>query len=266
MPVMSNNNDPFEELKRLIRENPDQITILEEEIDVKLQMEYYRAAHRAKSQAEQHTTEALSDELFDEEVTLKRKKKVLTLLASINEVPALRAIERFKDKPDSGLEHWSVMAFQESKMLISSQLIGGVPVFISTGLGGKDRSLRYSVALGGITDEYFTDFQIKIIRSEVEYVLKKSNSVLEEFGVLNNMAVLTVLIPIELDVRAILRECIGSANQFGSFLNETFVITNMRKINFDTVEADFKKSDEDFEEHSDFNEIDLNDNDEDDEE
>ena len=54
---MRDKNDPFSELRRLIQENPDRVTILEEEIDLKLQMEFYKSIRKAQKNISNYNLE-----------------------------------------------------------------------------------------------------------------------------------------------------------------------------------------------------------------
>ncbi len=227
---MRDKKDPFSELRRLIQDNPDRVTILEEEIDIKLQMEFYRLVREAYKSTEVYVLDQVIDELFDAGVDVVQKKRMLVLLASTDEVAAFRAIERYREHPDNGLEKWALMAYQSSRVLISSQLLGDVPLIIATGLGGQGRKLRYSIGLAGSKGDDFSEFQRKIILSEMGFLLKSHQSTIESSEFHGDIVLLTVLIPLEVDVSGLLDKCITAINQFGSFLKESFLITNMLKI------------------------------------
>ena len=234
---MCDKKDPFSELRRLIQENPERVTILEEEIDLKLQMEFYRLTREIRKNAIIYTLDTVIDELFNSESEVAIKKKMLSILASFTDVAALRAIERYRECPDEWLEKWAVLAYQSSRMLISSKLLDSVPVFISTGLGGKERKLRYSVGMSASSGNDLNEFQQKIVLSEMEFLFKKDQAVIEEIEFYENIVLFTFLIPIEADVRQLLNQSIVSINQFGSFLKESFMITNMQKITFEQMKA-----------------------------
>ncbi len=238
---MRDKNDPFSELRRLIQENPDRVTILEEEIDLKLQMEFYKSIRKAQKNISNYNLEWVIDELFNPNSDVGNKKTMLTVLSAFNEVAAFRAIERYRTNPDTGLEKWSVLAYQSSRMLLSSKLLDSVPLFISTGLGGKDRKLRYSVGMSSASGIELNDFQQKIILSEIDFLFKKNHSEIEHSEFFENIALFVFLIPLEVDVRQLLNQSILSINQFGSFLKESFMITNMQKITVTQMQDDLLK-------------------------
>lgn len=243
---MREKNDPFRELKRLIQQNPERVTILEEEIDIKLQMEYYKLTREAKSIVDTYNLDQVVAEVFAPMVDVADKKKKLILLASFNDVSAFRAIERYQENPDPGLEKWAILAYQESRMLISSQLLDDVPVFISTGLGGKGRKLRYSIAMANSQGDSFSEFQQKIILSEMEFIFKSQKSDIETTDFKSNIVLFSVLIPLEVDVRELLNKSIRAINQFGSFMKESFMITNMQKITVEQMEAELREGSSSF--------------------
>jgi hypothetical protein len=240
---MSNLKDPFGELKRLVKENPDRITILEEEIDVKLQMEYFRFSREAKKESHLPDVGELVSSLLEPTGDLDSKKKLLASLASINDVAAFRAIESYKNDPSPELAKWAILAFQESRMLISSKILDESPVYISTGLGGRDRKLRYSIGIASCGNDDFTDFQKRIIASEMDFSFKNRNSEIEETSFYCNVAVFGVLIPIDVDLRELMKSAIKAVNQFGSFLRESFMITNMHKISPQQASIDLLNND-----------------------
>lgn len=240
-----NEKDPFGELKRLIDENPERITILEDEIDLKIQMEYYKYTRNAKKNVEKFDVNNLISDLFISDIDIDAKRNILTLLASIDDVAALRAIEKFRENPDSGLEQWSTLAWQESRMLISSNILDESPVFISTGLGGKDKRLRYSVGIVSIDDAPLNEFQQKILLSELEFGCKKEDCEIEDVVFEESVAVLTILIPLVVDIRNLFQNVLLAANQFGDFLRESFVVTNMYKISPSQIRTDFLKKKDD---------------------
>lgn len=256
---MRDKKDPFSELRRLILENPDRVAILEEEIDIKLQMEFYRLVREANDSNEVYALDHVIDELFDPGADVLQKKRLLILLASTDNVVAFRAIERYREHPDKGLEKWAVMAYQSSRVLISSQLLGDVPLIIATGLGGQGQKLRYSIGLAGSTGVDFSEFQRKIILSEMGFLFKGLQAIIETSEFHGDIGLFTVLIPLEVDVSSLLDQCIAAINQFGSFLQESFMITNMLKITAGQMQDELLGEQNVF--NTDF-ELDLNDDEE----
>lgn len=239
----SESENPFTMLQKLVAENPNQITILEAEIDIKVQMAYFKASNRARRKKNLPPKEELMQELNELQTPLKRRKELLTLLATFSDVKAFRAIEAFQANAAPDIHAWAVLAYQESRMMLSADLLGNIPIIIATGLGGKNGKLRYCLGFCS-RQQPFTPFQIQIVRSECTFSFGELGIELEYFGWEERAVSLTLLIPIELDIRHIFYQTIQNINLFGDFLMETFIITNMRKISLHQINKEVDKMNE----------------------
>jgi hypothetical protein len=221
----------FDKLKELTGKFPEKFSILEQQIDIKLQMEYFKYSKRTKKAAKGElslnldTTDLSSEELTDEEI-----KKMLVRLAALEDPKAYRIIESYTKNGKPQLRDWAVLAMQENKMLLESTLLDENQVFISTGLGGKGTMLRYFIVLIGFETSEFADFQKKLITSEFDFMLKSNQSELEKISFFDNYATLLVLIPFEVPIQKIFRAAVDECNQFGNFLKPNFLITNVKVL------------------------------------
>lgn len=228
----------FDKLQNMSEKFPERFNILEEEIDVKLQLRYFNFSKRIKKQANEKNEEFVLeeiDDIFSNEISIDDKKTLLVKLASIDDPKAFRIIEDYTKNPDKELHHWSLLALQESKMLIESSLLDENQVFISTGLGGRGNMLRYFVVLVGDNIEEYQDFQQKMIQSEFDFALKKNNSELEIIEFKEKYAMLTALIPFEVKLQQVFRSALEECNQYGGFLKTNFLVTNVKKLNLDEI-------------------------------
>ncbi|NJM15294.1 MAG: hypothetical protein HC896_07880 [Bacteroidales bacterium] len=138
----------YKQLNSLIGECNGQLSILEEQIDIDLQAEYFDYSSNYRSVKSNDEILHYKDEIFSKELTIEDKKQRFVELASVEEIEAFRTIEKYLKQSNSGLLYdWAVLAYQESRMLIESKLLDENQVFISTGLGGKDGKLRYFIVL-----------------------------------------------------------------------------------------------------------------------
>ncbi|MBS2100045.1 hypothetical protein [Carboxylicivirga linearis] len=219
----------MESYKEKIKQYGNNIMVLEEEIDLKLQTEYLKESAVVKKEIDQ--TQVLKDKnkLFDDGMSLNEKRKLLTKLASINEVEAFRTLEAYRNKPDKSLMEWSVLAYQESKMLLQSTLMDKPPLFISTGLGGKGMKLRYFVVIKAQAKKYFTDFQQQIIIQELDYAFNKNKAELEDLRFFGYFATITALVPLETGLKKLFADIIKSCNEMGDFVDTGMLITNSAK-------------------------------------
>jgi len=136
-----------------------------------------------------------------------------------------------------------VLALQESRMVIQSSLLGEQQVFISTGLGGKGQNIRYFVAMmHAEANTAFTDTQRKLIESEFRFFLSESEGELEEITFDDHFVTAVFLFPLRQNLHTIFKSFVDECNQFGNFLSEDVIITNVKKLNVEEIEEFIKKT------------------------
>lgn len=226
----------MDKLKQKIKQYGNNITVLEEEIDIKLQMQYFKESKAVKQTLDQSKVLKEKDKLFDDGLSLEEKRLLLSRLASVNQVEAFRTLEAYRKQPDKSLMEWSVLAYQESKMLLQSTLLDEPPLFISTGLGGKGTKLRYFIVFKSLANKFFTDAQQQIISGELEYAFKHSNAELEDLRFFSYFATITGLIPLEVGLKTFFAEIVQHCNELGHFVDPSLIITNARKLSFTEIE------------------------------
>ncbi len=226
--------DKLQELSGII---PEKFNIIDEPIDVNLQMEYFKLSRKIKKKLgkdHQLSVETLPD-LNSDEVGLDLKKEILVKLASIDDPKAFRRIEEFSRDSENPLRPWSLLALQESRMLIESNLLDERQVFISTGLGGRGNMLRYFVVLIGENIEEFASYQKKIVKSEFEFALQRNRSELESITFEKKYISILVLIPVDIAFHQVLLSAVEECNQYGNFLKSNFLVTNVKTLNYDEI-------------------------------
>ncbi len=235
---MKENENLYDKIRELIGSNPGRLSILEDNIDVDLQVEYFEFSRRMAEEYESEWAMDQIDLLQDPEYPIDGKKQLLARLASIEDVAAYRAIESYAGDPDERLREWSLLAMQESRMYLESHLLDENQVFISTGLGGRDGKLRYFIALIARNRAPLNDFQLKIIQEEFPYILRKYGAEIEESNASGYLATFSLLLPIQHSVRDVFAKGISECNQYGDFLREDFIVTNVKKLSFKEI-SDF---------------------------
>ncbi len=221
----------YRNLQQALDELPENFTILEEQVDVTVQMSYYNLSSRIKKQGIPENYEDYMELVFDPAISLKEKKKMLATLASVDEVFAFRALEKYMKEPDPGLRDWAILALQESRMRLQSSLLDEQQVFISTGLGGKGKKLRYFIVfLNSDGTIPLNKVQQKLLRTEVAFALEKKDGEVESFDFMEGYSACTAILPLKADLGTIFHDIITECNQYGSFLQEDLVITNVRKL------------------------------------
>ena len=164
-------NAGLKKIADLLNQPDSTYSIFEDQIDINVQKEFYEYLESLTPSIKQEENNSLDeiDLLYSKDSSEEEKKKILVLLANLNEVKAYRAIERYTKEGDKNLRKWSVVALQQSRMMLESSLLDEKSVFISTGLGGKGNKLRYfCVFFTHNQEELQTDKQ-NTLRKEIEF-------------------------------------------------------------------------------------------------
>ncbi len=220
----------YERIQDIFGHFPENLNILEEQIDVGLQTEYFEFSRNFRENNRPDAVPAITGSLNDKGTSIQSKKELLVQLATIEEVEAYRAIESYLKNPDAELRNWAILAFQESRMLLQSKFLDENQVFISTGLGGKGSKLRYFVVLVSSFGTSFTGFQQKLVRAEFEFSLKRFDAELETTEFIENFCSLMVMVPINVPIRNVFKSAIAECNQYGGFIRPDFIVTNVKKL------------------------------------
>lgn len=228
----------YNEINDFLKNLPSNFSILQEQIDIEIQLKYFERAKTIKQQ--KISPEELPVKIAQlniSETLVEEKKDILIQLAGFDDVKAFRAIENYsKDLSDEALKPWSILALQESRMLIESSLLDENQVFISTGLGGKGDKLRYFI-VGFLNQEIeFTESQKNILRKEFDYNLGDNESEVEDIKFDGKFALITALIPIKKDIKTILKTAIDECVDLGMDLSEHFMVTNVKKMDVKEIQ------------------------------
>ena len=242
---MNENENIYDKISELFGGFQGAFNILEDQIDIDVQMNYFDLSRKYKKEVMSKVKLEDPDRLFSTDTSFEEKKDLLIHLASLDTVEAYRKIEKFHSDAPEELKNWATLALKESKMLMESKLLDENQVYISTGLGGKGDKLRYFVVLLGNNVNEFSDLQKKIIKNEFKFSLKKYNSEPEDFNFSESIATVLAVVPLESPVKTVFEEAILECNNYGNFIKENFVITNVKKLSFTEINDYLKKIEED---------------------
>ncbi len=218
--------------------------ILEHRVPIEQQMEYFKYSNRIRKEFHDMNDidyEQYSLDLGNVELSKEEKKKILTILASSKQVRAYRLLERYVEHPDEDLVNWAYMALMESRITLESELSGEKQVYISTGLGGKGKKLRFYVLIissGGVA---FVDYQRTVIEKEFRYALLENDCEIERLTVGVEYIELVFLMPVKLDINRMLEEVIRECNLYGNFLSEMYTVTNVKELNQEEINQVLEK-------------------------
>jgi len=163
------------------------------------------------------------------------KKEILARLATIEKVECYRIIESFVKEGEESLQKWALLSLNESRLQLESKIMDENQVFISTGLGGRDQKLRYFVVLMTRTRSDLTPTHQMVIQNEFEYILRKFGAEVEEVNFSGYLSTITLLLPMNYSLRTVFNEAIQECNRYGDFLNDDFIVTNVKTLSFQEI-------------------------------
>ncbi len=220
----------YDKMQELLGNLNGNFNILEEQIDIDLQLEYFETSKNIKKSFDKSETLNNMESLFSDSISIEEKKSLLIRLASVDKVEAYRSIEKYRLAPDPTLKDWATLAMQESKMLLESIFLDQNQVFISTGLGGKGKKLRYFIVFLSKKDFEFGDIQKKILKNEIEYIFKNKEVEIEDMAFSKVFCTVKAVIPIEVHINDLFEKTITECNQMGDFLDTNFIVTNVKEL------------------------------------
>ncbi len=240
---MSEQDDLLSRLKQTLNEQGiDSFHILEDLVPIEEQMDYFRYFDKLRRENRIFDRDEEVAILFSPDQTLERKKLSLTLLASKPDIGAYRSIETYHSSPiEPELTNWSSMALVSSRIILSSELSGQQQVYISTGLGGHDKKIRFFSLFTTTNRRNFTDLQKDIVEREFSFQLQKPDIEIEKFEIKDNYFTILMLIPFDEDVKSKLSEAVVECNQYGNFLDPRFLFTNVKVLNENEINNLLKK-------------------------
>jgi len=225
---LENQDNIFEKIQSILGNFNVNFSILEHQIDVRLQMEYFDFSRNIRRDFDSELVLNREQELYTDEVSLESKRELLVSLASIDKPEAYRIIERFVKVAPNELKDWAILSLQESRLLLESKLLEENQVFISTGLGGLRGKLRYFIALFSESNSTFSDIQRNLIKSEFDYIFPKFEAEVEKVDFFSNYATIVALIPLNIPVKDPIKSAIDECNNIGNFIKQGFLITNVK--------------------------------------
>ena len=250
------NNDVYKKIQEFFGNLQENFSLLEDPIDVELQMKYFELSGKVRGTVEEENMLAEKDKLLDSEISVDDKKTLLVQMAGIPNPEIYRTIESYAKNPDETLKEWTQLALQENRLLLESHLLDSRQVFISTGLGGKGHKLRYFVVLINKEGDDLKPFQQKVVHDEMQFALQRYNSELEKLDFMKQYTTMRVVVPISSDLTKLFREGIDECNQFGDFLSNDFIVTNMKEMSEREIDEALSSSGDEADREDDFSPID----------
>lgn len=207
----------------------DSLNIVEEQIDIGIQMSYFKRSNMLKKQVV--TLEEVLEKvpvLYDPDARLEEKRDILVMLASFGDVSTYRILEKYKEDALGEIKLWAAMAFRENQMLLQGSLLEENQILISSGLGGKGKSLRYFLVFSREGEEPFTEPFEKIFSGELQSAAEMYNSEVESVVFERNYVKILMLVPLVTNIKYLYDAIYAGCEEFGHFIRERAIITNVR--------------------------------------
>ena len=220
----------YDKIQELLGSIPGNVTILEQQIDADVQLEYYNYTQKLEDSFNPEEVLKNRETIFSNDITLDHKKHLLVQLANIDSIEAYRTLEKYMNGSQDQLKDWAKLALQECRLLLESKLLDKSQVLISTGLGGKGLKLRYFTVLLASNLKHYSAFEKKIVTEEVLFAIKKSKGELEQIQFDKELCTIISIIPLQIPVQGLFDELINECNQYGDFLNPDYIITNVKVL------------------------------------
>ncbi len=221
----------YNNIQKALENLPDNFNILEEKIDIEIQMQYFDFSKNNRTEELITSCFENKEQLFETKIGKARKKEILSGIAAYNDVTAYRTIEKFVQSAEGTLKQWAILAFQENRMLLQSSLLDEQQVFISTGLGGKGQKLRYfAVFINRHEDKMLNNTQRKLLKDELIFELKHNEGEFEIIDFMEGFSTVQVMLPLKADLKQTFRNVIDECNQYGDFLLDDMIVTNVKVL------------------------------------
>jgi hypothetical protein len=202
-----------------------------------VQLAYYRMAQTVEDEVDEKSVLNEKELLFNSQVTIEKKKFLLTQLANIASIESYRTLEKYAREAEPDMHDWALLAMQENKMMLESSLLDENKILISTGLGGRGLKLRYFIALTTRNGIRFTDFEKKLVSSELRYHLNQVDAETESIRFGSELCRVICVIPLNVTVHRLFEQFISECNVFGDFLNPDYLITNVKIFTVKQIRA-----------------------------
>lgn len=233
-------------LDELLRFAGDNLNIFQDEVDFTVQQQFLNTLKRFSKNPEKceelrkKYAENIQD-LFDENVSEQEKKKMLVILSTIDDVSIFRTIESISQQ-EGPLQKWAIIAAQQSRMLLQSNLLDTPGVFISSGLGGRGQLLRYFCVFFYNHLDTLQPFQQNTVRNETDSIIRNAGGEVESIEFKEKFVISLVLLPLQADLSKAFSDILDECNQYGNFLHPNIIITNVRKLTDEEIRETIPQS------------------------
>ena len=235
-----------EDLVRFIGEDGDKLRVVEDIISIRTQEATLKLAARLNpTSLPDEEALKLANKLWSNDTKPGELKKILVYLAFRSNVQAFRILEKYRENPHPATAEMARFCYQISKIILEGQLRDKPLGLLSTGLGGKNKKLRYFFVIFPAGDTPFTKNQLKIIDTEWKATCSKYELETEKRSKSTEYLAFTVLSPYQHEFIRIVEEFVEECNIYGNFILPKMVITNVKIMKKREILAAMKQIRED---------------------
>ena len=235
----------YNQFQKFLAKTSGSFHVLEHQIPVERQMEYFHFSNRIKQERIPWTAgdlEAFEIDLHNPETTEEYKRRILAIFAISGDVTAYRRLERYARLAEPDMRDWAYMALMEGRIILESELSDEKQIYISTGLGGKGQKLRFYLLFPAAEGMTIEGYRRDVVEREFNFALRQADWDIERLTIHPDYAELVVLLPLRADLKAVLDGVLRECNQYGDFLAKTYTISNMKEMNEEEIRATIRSS------------------------
>jgi hypothetical protein len=239
---MKNDRNAFKELQESLEGLKGHLHVLETSIPVEKQMEYFRFSEDVRNAKKPTSIDEQINTLNSPDSSSLEIKFALTFLAISGDIKAYRALELYNEKqkenPEDSMFDWAAMSLLQAKITLESELSDEKQIFISTGLGGRGDKLRFFAFFKSNHLKNFSKYQRELIEKEIPFYIQHYGGEFEEISIAGNYFSILFLVDIRIDIKVMLEQAIAECNQYGDFINNSFIITNVKVFSEEDIQKE----------------------------
>ena len=242
---MKQYDDIFNDFQKSIGGLKGNLHVLDTCAPIEKQMEYFQYSEHVKKQS---ATIEIDDQvriLNSPGSSFDKKKFAMAFLATAGDVKAYRVLEQYveslKNTDTVELYDWARLSLLQAQIILESEFSDEKQIFISSGLGGKEHRLRFFAFFKSSLPIPFSPYQIKLIEKEIPFFIQEYGGETEELEVKGIFFSVLFLADLQVDIRGMLKCALDECNQYGNFIDHSFVITNMKKYSDEEILKELSK-------------------------
>ncbi|GHV56314.1 hypothetical protein FACS1894182_02620 [Bacteroidia bacterium] len=239
---MEDDRDVFNEFQQALQSVKGNLHVLEASVPIEKQMEYFRYSEKVRKHGKNETVEEQIETLNSGQTSFEDTKYAMTFLAISGDVKAYRALETYSKNPKNELlSDWIAMSLLQARITLDTELSDEKQVFISTGLGGEGSRLRFYAFFKSEGLRPFSDYQRNLIEKEMPFHIRRYHGEVEKIQIEDTYFSVVFLTDLQVDLRTMLLNAVAECNEYGDFIQTSFVVTNVKKFGPEDIQRELQK-------------------------